>query len=271
MLLITGSQGQLGQELSKLFPNALMPLSTDLDITNFRALNDFVQKHKIETVINAAAYTAVDLAEDEKEKCYAVNVGGVENIVKTGVCVIQISTDYVFDGTGHRPYVETDATAALSVYGQSKLEAERVLLAKAKGAFIIRTSWLYSPYRNNFVKTMMRLSKEKKTISVVADQMGTPTLAEDLAKVIFKVLPHLKAGKKEIYHFSNEGVCSWYDFACAIMEMMKSECRVLPIMTKDYPTKARRPYYSVLSKEKIKKDFDLDILHWRESLKRMFL
>lgn len=270
MLLITGSHGQLGIELLKVLPSAFAPNAYELDITDALAVNSFIKEHQIEVVINCAAYTAVDMAEDEREKCFRINVLGVENLVKTGVKIIQISTDYVFNGMGHKPYVETDIPCPLSYYGKTKLDAENVLLQQAKSYFIVRTSWLYSPHRNNFVKTMMRLSQKQEQISVVVDQIGTPTSAQDLANAISLMLPSLKEGVREIYHFSNEGVCSWYDFACAIMEMSQSSCKIVPIETKEYPTKAMRPFYSVLNKAKIKRDFSFEISHWRDSLKRMF-
>ena len=182
--------------------------------------------------------------------------------------MIHISTDYVFDGTAHKPYAETDSTNPQSVYGKTKLDGENALFSEAHTATVIRTAWLYSEYGNNFLKTMLRLGSERKELGVVADQVGTPTYAGDLAEAIVALLPHIKEGAKEIYHFSNEGVCSWYDFATAIMELGNRDCKVNSISTKDYPARAARPHYSVLDKSKIKNTLGIKIPHWRESLKK---
>ncbi len=180
---------------------------------------------------------------------------------------MQVSTDYVFDGTGHRPYTESDEANPQLVYGVTKLAGERAALEKASGCFVVRTAWLYSTFGNNFVKTMRRLGAERDSLNVVFDQIGSPTHARDLAEAIVAALPKLKPGVKEIYHFSDEGVCSWYDFAVAIMALSGLKCVVKPIESKDYPTPAKRPFYSVLNKGKIKKDFGIEIRHWSESLK----
>ncbi|MBR4126157.1 MAG: dTDP-4-dehydrorhamnose reductase [Alphaproteobacteria bacterium] len=267
MLLITGCNGQLGTELRTLLPQALAVDVTGLDITDRAAVRTFVKENDIDTIINCAAYTAVDKAEDEPEKCRKINVDGVKNLALTGVKIVHISTDYVFDGTGSRPYVETDQANPVSVYGQSKLDAEKAVLENAETALIVRTAWLYSPYGANFVKTMRRLGAEKEEISVVFDQIGTPTYAADLAKAIVDLLPQMKDGAKEIYHYSNEGVCSWYDFSREIMKLSGLECRVNPIETAQYPTKAKRPFYSVLNKSKIK-SLGIEISHWQESLEK---
>lgn len=181
--------------------------------------------------------------------------------------LLQVSTDYVFDGTGHRPYTESDEANPQSVYGVTKLAGEQAALEKASGCFVIRTAWLYSTFGNNFVKTMRRLGAERDSLNVVFDQIGSPTYARDLAEAIVAALPKLKPGVKEIYHFSDEGVCSWYDFAVAIMALSGLKCVVKPIESKDYPTPAKRPFYSVLNKGKIKKDLGIEIRHWSESLK----
>ncbi|MBO4643947.1 MAG: dTDP-4-dehydrorhamnose reductase [Alphaproteobacteria bacterium] len=267
MLLITGCNGQLGTELRALLPQALSVDVAGLDITDRAAVQSFVKENNIDTIINGAAYTAVDKAEDEPEKCRSINVGGVKNLALTGAKVIHVSTDYVFDGRGCRPYVETDATAPVSVYGRTKLDGEKALSETAETCAIVRTAWLYSPYGANFVKTMRRLGAEKQEISVVFDQVGTPTHAADLAKAIVDLLPQIKDGTKEIYHFSNEGVCSWYDFAREIMKLSGLKCRVKPIESAQYPTKAKRPFYSVLNKSKIKA-LGIEVPHWQESLEK---
>lgn len=267
-VLITGAKGQLGCELSKRLKNAILTDREDLDITDFEAVQKFVRDNEIDTIINCAAYTNVDGAEDDELKAYQLNVTGPENLAKTGCTIVHISTDYVFDGKSHKPYEPTDETKPLSVYGKTKLKGEEAVLKNAKTAVIIRTAWLYSPYGKNFVKTMRRLGEEKNEISVVSDQIGTPTYAGDLAEAIVKILPQIKEKQKTVYHYTNEGVCSWYDFAVEIMSSSKLKCEVLPIPSSAYPTKAARPLYSVLSKEKIKQDFNLKIPHWKEGLKR---
>ena len=267
-ILITGANGQLGTELAKLLPEAVLTDVADLDITDFQAVQSFVQERQIKTIINAAAYTAVDKAEDEPSVAHKINVQGPENLAKTGCKIIHISTDYVFDGTNHQPYRPEDKTNPVSVYGKTKAEGENAVLKNAPIAAIIRTAWLYSPYGNNFVKTMRRLGAERDTLNVVADQIGTPTYAADLAKAIKQILPQLNEQTKGIYHFTNEGVCSWYDFAVEIMRLSKLSCKVLPITSAEYPTKAQRPFYSVLDKNKIKKTFHLEIPHWKESLEQ---
>lgn len=266
MLLITGAKGQLGTELSKLFPDSLLVDLPELDITDAQAVKGFVHDHHVDTIINGAAYTAVDHAEDEPDLARKINVEGVKNLAQTGATLIHISTDYVFDGTQHRPYVESDETSPCSVYGQTKLEGEQMAMAFARTALVMRTSWLYSPYGNNFVKTMRRLGAERDVLNVVADQVGTPTSARSLACAIAHVLPQIVSGTHELYHYSNEGVCSWYDFACAVMKESRLACAVKPIESKDYPTKAARPFYSVLNKTKIKTQFSLTIPHWQDEL-----
>lgn len=267
-ILITGAKGQLGLELSKLLPEAILTDVAELDITNLSAVKTFVQDHQITTIINCAAYTAVDKAEDDVELAEKINVLGPENLAKSGAKVIHVSTDYVFDGLGHKPYEPTDETKPISVYGKTKRAGELAVLENADTAVIIRTAWLYSPYGNNFVKTMRRLGSERETLNVVADQVGTPTYAGDLAQAIYEIIPQIKIGQKAVYHFTNEGVCSWYDFARKIMELSELNCQVNPIPSSAYPTKAMRPFYSVLSKESIKQDFGIKIAHWEDGLKR---
>ena len=268
MFLITGSNGQLGTELSKLLPEALLTDVADLDITDEAAVKAYVKNHEVDTIINCAAYTAVDKAEDDEELAAKINIDGPRNLAKSGAKVVHISTDYVFDGSGHKPYQPEDKANPVSVYGRTKLAGEQEVLKYAKEAVIIRTAWLYSPYGNNFVKTMRRLGAEKESLNVVADQIGTPTYAADLAAAIVRILPQISTANKGVYHFTNEGVCSWYDFARKIMELSGLDCKVKPIPSSAYPTKATRPFYSVLDKSKIKQTFNIEIEHWEEGLKR---
>ena len=267
MYLITGSNGQLGTELAKLLPDALLTDVADLDITDEAAVKAYVQKHNVDTIINCAAYTAVDKAEDDEALAAKINIDGPRNLAKSGAKVVHVSTDYVFDGLGHKPYQPEDAAHPVSVYGRTKLAGEKEVLEYAEQAVIIRTAWLYSPYGNNFVKTMRRLGAEKESLNVVADQIGTPTYAGDLAKAIVQILPQMSTINKGVYHFTNEGVCSWYDFARKIMELSGLSCKVNPIPSSAYPTKATRPFYSVLDKSKLKETFNINIQHWEEGLK----
>lgn len=271
MLLITGARGQLGTELSKLLPNAIKTDVDTLDITDIVAVGDFVNDNKIDTIINCAAYTAVDKAEDDKDIASAINVVGPYNLAKTGAKIVHISTDYVFNGKGYKPYTPGDFANPVSVYGKTKLWGENAVLENAHIATIIRTAWLYSPYGNNFVKTMRRLGAEKKSINVVADQIGTPTYAADLAAAIVKILPQMNEQNRGIYHFTNMGVCSWYDFATEIMAQSGLDCVVNPISSAEYPTRATRPFYSVLDKSKIQKTFGVEIPYWKKSLQKCIL
>lgn len=265
-ILITGANGQLGTELGALLPDAIKTDRNELDITNADAVNRFVDKNKIDAIVNCAAYTAVDRAEDDIQMAEQINVVGPRNLAMSGAKIIHISTDYVFDGTAHRPYSALDLPNPVSVYGKTKLSGEFAVRNFAKVYAIIRTAWLYSPYGSNFVKTMLRLGHEKTEINVVADQIGTPTYAADLARAIVTVLPKLNAENSGIYHYTNNGVCSWYDFATEIMTMSGLKCNVNPITTEQYPTRATRPAYSVLDKSKIKNTFDVEIPHWRAGL-----
>lgn len=267
-ILITGANGQLGTELSRILPDAMLTNTKTLDITDWFAVKEFVSDNNIDTIINCAAYTAVDKAETDKDKAVAVNIIGPKNLAMTGAKLFHISTDYVFDGKNFCPYTPTDKASPVSVYGKTKYNGELAVLKNAKTSIIIRTAWLYSPYGNNFVKTMRRLGSEKEQINVVADQIGSPTYAADLAQAIINILPQIKDSQKGIYHFTNEGVCSWYDFASAIMEESNLNCQVNPIPSSAYPTKAQRPFYSVLDKSQTKQDFGLKIAHWKDGLKR---
>ncbi len=278
-VLITGSNGQLGSEINQLASNydTLDCIFTDLpelDICDSKELNMFIRDQSINTVINCAAYTAVDKAEQEELVAQKVNSDGVLNLVnaleKVDGKLIHISTDYVFDGNNSLPYKESNPVSPIGVYGKTKRAGELSVINSNIDAIVIRTSWLYSVYGNNFVKTMLRLGNEKESLKVVFDQMGTPTYAKDLAKTCLKILSDEsldKINKKgNIYHYSNEGVTSWYDFATNIMEISNIDCKVIPIKTKDYPTLTKRPLYSVLDKSKIKSDFKVTIPHWRDSL-----
>ena len=280
-ILVTGGNGQLGLELKEIAPNYqdhnfLFTDVKDLDITNHGAVAGFIQSNKINVIINCAAYTAVDKAESEPELADAINHLAVANFAQIAkdknIRLIHISTDYVFDGTNYKPYVETDTPNPQSVYGKTKLDGE-IALQKINPAnsIIIRTSWVYSKFGNNFVKTMLRLAETKDEISVVADQIGTPTNAADLAEAILNILPKISNETVELFHYSNEGVCSWYDFAKAIFESKGVTIKVNPIETKQYPTPAERPFYSVLNKTLIKTVYNAQIPFWKDSLLKITL
>lgn len=266
MYLITGSRGQLGQELAKRLPHALLTNSTQLNLTDSEAVSGFVRTHGITHIINCSAYTNVDGAEEEPRQARLLNEEAPRILAETGLPLIHISTDYVFDGRRGRPYEPGDAPAPLSMYGKTKYRGEQAVLKTAQTALIIRTSWLYSSCGNNFVRTMLRLGAERERLRVVADQVGSPTYAGDLAQFIVSVLPRMRQGQKSVYHYAGEGVASWYDFACEIMSLTGLSCRVEAIPSSAYACKAVRPFYSVLSKESAKRDFQLAIPHWKESL-----
>ena len=269
-ILITGVRGQLGTELKKRLGEKEGIFYTDreeLDITDEQAVRQYIEQNRINLVINCAAYTAVDKAEDEPILADKVNRLGARYLAKYGKNIIHISTDYVFDGTSCLPYKPEDVTNPVSVYGSTKLAGEKAVLAEAQTCLIIRTAWVYAAEGRNFVRTMLRLGKERDRLTVVADQIGSPTHAGGLAEAIVKLLPQIKSGTKALYHYTNEGVCSWYDLATAIMEESGMDCQIDPIETWQYPTKAKRPAYSVLNKTSIKKDFNLTIRHWREALR----
>jgi len=268
MLLVTGASGQLGNELSLLLGDSAVYVDRDeLDITDESAVKAFFEAQSFDFVINCAAHTAVDKAEDEFELADRINRLGPALLAKYGRRIIQVSTDYVFDGTAHLPYKEDDAVNPVSVYGSTKLAGEEAAFAEADTAVVIRTAWLYSSFGANFVKTMRRLGAERDSLGVIFDQIGTPTYAADLASAIVAMLPQIKPGMKEVYHYSNEGVASWYDFACAIMRESGLSCSVRPLETHEYPTRAVRPAYSVLNKAKIRRDFGITIPHWQDGLK----
>ena len=274
-VLVTGSKGQLGNEIQVLalsYPqfNFIFTDVEELDICNRRSVDDFFAVHKIDFLINCAAYTAVDKAEEDKLMCFQINKDAVGHLgeasARHGVKMLHVSTDYVFDGKSYVPYTEEMPVSPATVYGQSKAEGEQLLASVLQNAVVVRTSWLYSSFGNNFVKTMLRLGRERVSLQVVFDQVGTPTYAADLADALLQII---SAGKliPGIYHYSNEGVCSWYDFALAIFKSAKIECDVLPINSKDYLTKTPRPHYSVLNKQKVKSTYNLRIAHWEDSLK----
>ena len=275
-VLVTGSSGQLGseiRELSSSYEYSFFFTSRDeLDISNESSVKEFVKLNSINVIINCAAYTAVDKAEEEIQMATKVNHYAVKNLAKTcldnSIRLVHISTDYVFDGKNYRPYVETDKTNPQSVYGQTKLDGEKELLTiNPENSIIIRTSWVYSSFGNNFVKTMLRLANVRDELGVIYDQVGTPTYARDLAQTILDILPKINNRDVEIFNYSNEGVLSWYDFAKEIMKMAKIECAIKPIETKDYPTPATRPHYSLLNKSKIKSYYNIVIPFWKDSLK----
>jgi dTDP-4-dehydrorhamnose reductase len=279
-VLITGSNGQLGSEIKELENNdkkvdLIFKDLPELDICNVEALQAFILDNNINAVINCAAYTAVDKAEEESIIATKVNYEGVLNIVNALQTVngklIHISTDYVFDGNHFLPYRESDSVSPIGVYGETKRAGELAVINSDIDSIVIRTSWLYSSYGNNFVKTMLRLGNEKENLGVIFDQVGTPTYARDLAKTCLEILTGVNSVKisknGNLYHYSNEGVASWYDFAISIMELGGENCKVKPIQTKDYPTLAKRPHFSVLNKSKIKTDFKIEIPYWRDSLK----
>lgn len=278
-VLVTGSQGQLGlsiSEISKLYEDQFCFFYTDiedLDITVFDDVFDYCQNNKITVIINAAAYTAVDLAEDFPEKCFSINRDGVKNLAKAsallGIFMVHISTDYIFDGDSEIPYLESDPPNPISVYGKSKLEGENIMKSVLKNGVIIRTSWLYSVYGKNFLKTMIELSKRQKEIQVVADQYGSPTCGSDLADVIMEIIKKREEIKDfEIFHYSNSGRCSWFDFASFIISKIGVDCKVRPISSKEYKTKAKRPRHSEFNKSKVKNFTEIVIPEWQVSAEK---
>ena len=273
-VLVTGANGQLGQELQQMAKKTDTPfrfIYTDadvLDITDAAQVEHFISENSIEYIINCAAYTAVDKAETDEELAYKINYTGAENLAKSGVRIIHISTDYVFDGTANVPYKEDASTNPLSVYGKSKLRGEEAVRELADEWIIIRTSWLYSEFGNNFVKTMLRLLNERDELNIVADQRGTPTYAADLAEMILVIL-ECDEWKSGIYHFSNLGETTWLGFTKKIKELAAvNDCRLIPVSTDEYKTAAVRPMYSVLDKSKIQSAFRVVIPQWEDGLKR---
>ena len=278
VVLVTGANGQLGQSIQFIanqYPNIQFVYTDyqELDITNFESCHTVFAKYKPQFCINTAAYTAVDKAESEAEKAHLINVIGPENLAKVckeyNTILLHISTDFIFDGTSTQPYLETDIPNPKSVYGQTKLDGELAVQKNWEKHFIIRTSWVYSQFANNFMKTMLRLASERDSLSVVNDQIGTPTYAVDLAEVLMNIIQSSITNKPSpfgIYNFSNEGVCSWHDFASAIFHQKGISIDLQPIPTSAYPTPAKRPSYSVLDKSKIKNTFNLKINDWKTSL-----
>lgn len=279
-ILVTGSNGQLGQSLKSIateYPEYQLHFVTrdELDLGDIENISTYFQKNRFDLIINCAAYTAVDKAEQETQLADAINHLAVKKIAEIAkeydTVLIHFSTDYVFDGTSHKPYVETDPISPQSSYGASKLKGEQALQGVMPRGCIIRTSWVYSEFGSNFVKTMLKLGQERTALAVIFDQIGSPTYAKDLAQAIMQIVANNRMQNQAefpIYHYSNEGVCSWYDFAKAIFEINHINCVVSPIETKDYPTPAKRPHYSLLNKAKIKHDYDLSIPYWKDSLKR---
>ena len=273
-ILITGANGQLGNEmrvLSAEYPEYAYFFTdvAELDICDEQAVMEFVQANDIHVIVNCAAYTAVDKAEENVELCTRLNADAVGYLAKAaeacGAEFIQISTDYVFDGTAHVPYRETASTCPDSVYGHTKLAGEQNALTLCSRSMVIRTAWLYSTFGNNFVKTMIRFGRERDSLGVIFDQVGTPTYARDLARAIFVAIR--QGVVPGVYHFSNEGICSWYDFTKAIHQLAGiTDCKVKPLHTEEYPTLAKRPHYSVLDKTKIKETYHIEIPYWMDSL-----
>ena len=274
-ILVTGSNGQLGSEIKELSVNYFYSFfftnRDNIDITSKNNIKSFCQENNINVIINCAAYTAVDIAESDIENADLINRKAVKKLARVSeelnIKLIHISTDYVFDGRNFKPYCEEFQTNPQGIYGKTKLDGENEMRdINPKNSIIIRTSWVYSSFGNNFVKTMLRLGKEKESLGVIFDQVGTPTYARDLAKTILDILPKIENSKVEIYNYSNEGVLSWYDFAKEIMRMAKLDCKINPIETFQYPTPAKRPHYSLLNKSKIKSAFNIEIPYWKDSL-----
>lgn len=276
-ILVTGENGQLGSELKELssaYPqhDFIFADRNTLDLSNLCKLEDYFDDKTFDVIINCAAYTAVDKAESDEELANTINHRAVSLLAKIAkkknISLIHISTDYVFDGKNFSPYIETDPTDPQGIYGRTKRDGENAILeVSPKNSIIIRTSWVYSSFGNNFVKTMLRLGKERDSLGVIFDQVGTPTYARDLAKTILDILPQINNESPEIYHYSNEGVASWYDFAQVIFKLTNIACEVTPITTDQYPTPATRPHYSLLNKNKIKEHFGISIPYWKNSLK----
>lgn len=280
-ILVTGSNGQLGQSFKKIATNynnydITFATRAELDLSDNNSIKNYFQHKQFDLIINCAAYTAVDKAESEAELADQINHLAVQQLAEIAkqqhIKLIHISTDYVFDGQQYRPYIETDRVAPQGVYGLTKLKGEQALLKiMANNAVIIRTSWVYSEFGNNFVKTMLRLGADRDSLNVIFDQVGTPTYAADLAQAIMAIVQDeifQQDFNSELVHYSNEGVCSWYDFAQAIFELSETSCELSPIETKDYPTAATRPHYSLLNKAKIKQCYKVTIPYWKDSLQQ---
>ena len=278
-ILVTGANGQLGNSIRRLaagYPQyAFVFTDVDtLDICDAQAVNAFVKEKQVDYIINCAAYTAVDKAEDDEALCLRINRDAVRNLGEAarmaGARVIHVSTDYVFDGEGTRPWEPEDERHPLNVYGQTKLDGELAVSSTLDKYFIVRIAWVFGKNGKNFIKTMLNVAKTHDKLTVVSDQIGTPTYAEDLAKAIVKIMANDDRVEHEgIYHYSNAGVCSWYDFAVEIVRLSGLNCRVNPVTTAEYPTKTHRPAYSVLDKTKIKHTFGVEVPEWQEALRRM--
>lgn len=273
-IIVFGASGQLGQCIKSVadikgINNIIFPHESEANILDTDALNHIFEKYKPAYAINCAAYTAVDKAEEDYDLAHRVNVIGADNLAvqckKYNAVLIHISTDFVFKGDKATPRVETDEANPISVYGQTKLDSEKVVEAILPQHFIIRTGWLYSEYANNFVKTMLKLGAERNELKIIADQVGTPTYAIDLAGFILYII-ELNSKAYGTYHYSNEGVTSWFDFARAIFDISATDVKAIPIRTDEYPTKATRPAYSVMDKTKVKQTFNIEIPYWRDSL-----
>lgn len=278
-VLVTGAKGQLGLSIQALekqyisFQFTFVDIDV-LDLSNELSIEEYFQNNRFDVIVNCAAYTAVDKAESEPELADAINHLAVKKLAKIakakGIILIHISTDYVFNGQNFKPYIESDPTNPQSVYGSSKLKGELAFQAENPNGVIIRTSWVYSEFGKNFVKTMLKLGSERDSLNVIFDQIGSPTYAGDLAKSILDIIQMTQFEKlnatDKLFHYSNEGVCSWYDFAKSILELSDAQCVVSPIETKDYPTPAQRPYYSLMNKAKIKQQFGVTIPYWKDSL-----
>jgi dTDP-4-dehydrorhamnose reductase len=275
-ILVTGSNGQLGSEIRDLAPeySAFGFFFTDkkeLDVTNGEAVHRFMKKNGVSCLINCVGYTAVDQAEDDRPGASLLNILAARSLAeasaKVGAMMVHVSTDYVFDGKGSKPYTESDTANPRTIYGKTKLEGEIEVIFNARKALIIRTSWLYSEYGNNFLKTILEKCRTEKELRVVFDQVGTPTYARDLARAVLDIIPRVpQKMRAEVYNFSNEGVASWYDFAKAVLEIGGIKCKLVPVLSKEIQAAAQRPHYSVLDKTRIKRDFGLTIPHWRDSL-----
>ncbi len=275
-ILVTGSDGQLGAEIKNIssdFPiNFLFYNHSRLDITDYKAVENLLRTKNIDVIINCAAYTSVEMAESEPELAEIINHKAVANLAKlskeNNIKLVHISTDYVFDGFNHIPYIETDYTNPISVYGQTKLSGELALKRiNPENSIIIRTSWLYAKKGNNFVNKIIKLAETRNQINVISDHFGSPTNALDLAKVIMNILPKIKNKSVEIYHYSNKGSCSWYEFALEIFKIKKIKTFINAVKNSEYQSNVKRPAYSVLDKEKIIKSFNIEIPFWKDSLR----
>ena len=282
LILVTGASGQLGQSIKNLVKQQKISESFifvnrgQLDLSSNSNIQNYFKTKKFDLIVNCAAYTAVDKAEDDHEEADMINHIAVKQIAEiaqnNNIKLIHISTDFVFDGLKHKPYFESDITSPINIYGKTKLDGENTILSIMKfNAIIIRTSWVYSEYGNNFVATILKLTQKNSNLNIVSDQIGSPTYARDLAQVILKIIKSDKFNtlekESEIYHYSNEGECSWYDFAKEVANISGAKCTISPIKTEDYPTAAKIPQHTSMSKEKISKTFDLKIIFWKDSLK----